>query len=155
MKHLLTDTAALLRILELVHNGLVDNTVMTKRYKLSGAWAFSVLTLTRDLYYRHPDLFVKQSVVDRYIDDLACTFGISRSQLNVVRSHLAVSYTGSDCQLQAAAAKGLVAGGFGIIREDGHRIDGMKDREVGRNQSTICFEAQSCTGNTCSQDWRE
>lgn len=44
MKHLLTDTAVLLRILELVHTGLVDNTVMTKRYKLSGTWAFSVLT---------------------------------------------------------------------------------------------------------------
>ncbi|KAH4155448.1 hypothetical protein HBH43_212630 [Parastagonospora nodorum] len=86
----------LLRILELVHTCLVDNTIMTKR----------------DLYYRHPDLFIKQSVVDRYVDDIACTFGISRSQLNVT-----------------AAAKGLVAGRFGIIREDGHRIDGMKDRE--------------------------
>lgn len=38
------------------------------------------------MYYRHPDLFVKQSVVDRYVDDLACTFGITRSQLNVVRN---------------------------------------------------------------------
>lgn len=38
----------------------------------------------RDIYYRHPDLFVKQTVVDRYVNDLACTFGISRSQLNVV-----------------------------------------------------------------------
>ncbi|KAH7079721.1 meiosis-specific topoisomerase Spo11 [Paraphoma chrysanthemicola] len=57
----------LLRIIELVYTGLLDNTVMTKR----------------DLYYRHPDLFVKQSVVDRYVDDLACTLGVSRSQLNV------------------------------------------------------------------------
>jgi meiotic recombination protein SPO11 len=38
----------------------------------------------RDMFYRHPDLFVKQSVVDRYVDDLACTFGVSRSLLNVV-----------------------------------------------------------------------
>ncbi|KAF2023648.1 DNA topoisomerase IV, alpha subunit [Setomelanomma holmii] len=86
----------LLRILELVHAGLVDNTIMTKR----------------DLYYRHPDLFLKQSVVDRFVDDLACTLGISRSQLNVT-----------------AAAKGLVAGGFTIIRQDGYQTDGMKDRE--------------------------
>ncbi|ENI08117.1 hypothetical protein COCC4DRAFT_117899, partial [Bipolaris maydis ATCC 48331] len=53
----------LLRILELIHGSLLDNTLMTKR----------------DLYYRHPDLFVKQSVVDRYVDDLACTFDITRS----------------------------------------------------------------------------
>ncbi|KAH7071481.1 Spo11/DNA topoisomerase VI subunit A [Paraphoma chrysanthemicola] len=86
----------LLRIIELVYTGLLDNTVMTKR----------------DLYYRHPDLFVKQSVVDRYVDDLACTLGISRSQLNVT-----------------AAAKGLVAGGFVLTRRDGYRIEGMKDRE--------------------------
>ncbi|EUC36914.1 hypothetical protein COCCADRAFT_2054 [Bipolaris zeicola 26-R-13] len=69
----------LLRILELIHGSLLNNTFMTKR----------------DVYYRHPDLFVKQSVVDRYVDDLACTFGITRSQLNVT-----------------AAAKGLVAGNF-------------------------------------------
>ncbi|KAH8731758.1 Spo11/DNA topoisomerase VI subunit A [Phaeosphaeriaceae sp. PMI808] len=86
----------LLRILELVHNGLVDNTISTKR----------------DLFYRHPDLFVKQSVVDRYVDDLACTFGVSRSQLNLT-----------------AAAKGLVAGNFNITRKGGYRIDGLKDQE--------------------------
>jgi meiotic recombination protein SPO11 len=45
----------------------------------------SELTTSRDIYYRHPDLFLKQSVVDRYVDDLACTFGVSRSQLSVVR----------------------------------------------------------------------
>jgi meiotic recombination protein SPO11 len=86
----------LLRILELVHASLVDNTIMTKR----------------DIYYRHPDLFVKQSVVDRYVDDLACTFGVSRVQLNVT-----------------AAAKGLVAGHFNITREDGYQVDGMKDAD--------------------------
>ena len=38
-----------------------------------------------DLYYRHPNLFVKQTVVDRYVDDIACTLGVPRSRLNVVR----------------------------------------------------------------------
>ncbi|KAH6638757.1 Spo11/DNA topoisomerase VI subunit A [Boeremia exigua] len=76
----------LLRIIELVHGGLVDNVIMTKR----------------DIYYRHPDLFLKQAFVDRYVDDLACTLGISRSQLNVT-----------------AAAKGIVAGCFTIQRNDG------------------------------------
>ncbi|KAL5117393.1 endodeoxyribonuclease [Pleosporales sp. CAS-2024a] len=86
----------LLRILEIIHSSLIDGTTLTKR----------------DLYYRHPDLFVKQSVVDRYVDDLACTFGISRSQLNVT-----------------AAAKGLVAGNFSVMRQEGYRIQGLKEKE--------------------------
>ncbi|KAG9193205.1 hypothetical protein G6011_03240 [Alternaria panax] len=86
----------LLRILELIHSCLIADTTMTKR----------------DIYYRHPDLFVKQSVVDRYVDDLACTFSITRSQLNVT-----------------AAAKGLLAGHFRLIRHDGHDIDGMSEKE--------------------------
>ncbi|KAF2179806.1 DNA topoisomerase IV, alpha subunit [Zopfia rhizophila CBS 207.26] len=86
----------LIRILELVHSGLVDNVIMTKR----------------DLYYRHPDLFIKQSVVDRYVDDLACTLGVSRALLNV-----------------SAAAKGLVAGNFTIRRLDGIEVNGLSDKE--------------------------
>ncbi|KAH7396225.1 Spo11/DNA topoisomerase VI subunit A [Pyrenochaeta sp. MPI-SDFR-AT-0127] len=86
----------LLRILELVHGSLIDNTIMTKR----------------DLYYRHAKLFVKQSVVDRYVDDLACTLGVTRSQLNVT-----------------ATAKGLVAGNFNIIQEHGHRVECMKEKD--------------------------
>lgn len=86
----------LLRIIELVHGGLSENTMMTKR----------------DIYYKHPDLFVKQAVVDRYVDDLACTFGIPRSQLNVT-----------------AAAKGLVTGCFTIHRGNGTLVDGQSDKE--------------------------
>jgi hypothetical protein len=56
-----------------LRNGMPQAASMTKE-----------LTTSSDIYYRHPDLFMKQSVVDRYIDDLACTFGVSRSQLNVV-----------------------------------------------------------------------
>ncbi|KAJ4346746.1 endodeoxyribonuclease [Didymosphaeria variabile] len=71
------------RILELIHCCLIDGVVMTKRY---------------NMYYRHPDLFGKQSVVDRYVDDIARTLGVSRSLLNVT-----------------AAAKGLIAGNFSIL----------------------------------------
>lgn len=39
----------------------------------------------REIYYRHPALFANQAVVDRYVDDIAFTFGASRSLLNVVR----------------------------------------------------------------------
>ncbi|OCL06949.1 DNA topoisomerase IV, alpha subunit [Glonium stellatum] len=86
----------LVRILEIIHDALIADVIVTKR----------------DIYYRHPDLFVKQAVVDRYVDDLACTFGVSRTFLNV-----------------SAAAKGLVAGNFTIQRADGSQINGLKDRE--------------------------
>ncbi|KAH7413686.1 Spo11/DNA topoisomerase VI subunit A [Phaeosphaeria sp. MPI-PUGE-AT-0046c] len=55
---------------------------------------------------------MKQTIVDRYVDDLACTLGISRSQLNVT-----------------AAAKGLVAGNFKILRQEGHVVDGLNETE--------------------------
>ncbi|KAK2623907.1 hypothetical protein QTJ16_006541 [Diplocarpon rosae] len=58
---------ALLRILELSHEALITGIVTTKR----------------DIYYRDPKLFMKQAVVDRYVDDIAYTFGVSRDALNV------------------------------------------------------------------------
>jgi len=103
-----------------------------------GPWDFllllkspNLLTTFRDIYYRHPDLFVKQAVVDRYVDDLACTFGVSRTLLNVVCllhlfEYLATVLIG----LKSAAAKGLIAGNFTIQRRDGSQINGLKDREV-------------------------
>lgn len=64
------------------------------------------------MYYRDPALFGTQTHVDRYVDDIAFTFGISRLSLNV-----------------AAAAKGLVAGAFQICRRDGSVIDLATDKE--------------------------
>ncbi|KAL5313601.1 hypothetical protein ACEPPN_018022 [Leptodophora sp. 'Broadleaf-Isolate-01'] len=81
---------ALLRILELSHEALVTGIVTTKR----------------DIYYREPELFMKQEVVDRYVDDIAHTFGVGRDALNIV-----------------AAAKGLVAGSFRLTRRDTSVID--------------------------------
>jgi len=42
------------------------------------------LTEIRDIYYRDPALFSSQRIVDRYVDDIARTFGVPRSMLNVV-----------------------------------------------------------------------
>ncbi|KAI9863699.1 MAG: hypothetical protein M1813_003722 [Trichoglossum hirsutum] len=78
--------AVLVRILQLVHEALISDIITTKR----------------DIYYKDPALFLKQAVVDRYVDDIACTFGVERDCLNVV-----------------AAAKGLVAGALSIRRKDG------------------------------------
>ncbi len=36
------------------------------------------------MYYRDPALFLKQPVVDRYVDDLAYTMEVPRDALNVV-----------------------------------------------------------------------
>ena len=67
---------------------------------------------TRDLYYRDPALFGSQAVVDRYVDNIAYTFSVPRSKLNVT-----------------AAAKGLVAGAFHICRRDGSTTNGIDDRD--------------------------
>lgn len=66
----------------------------------------------RDIYYRDPALFGKQTHVDRYVDDIAYTFGVSRSSLNVT-----------------AAAKGLLAGAITVCRRDGSVLDASTDRE--------------------------
>lgn len=79
----------LLRILELIHEALCNNVVISKR----------------NIYYKDPALFKSQTVVNRYVDILAYTFRVQRADLNVT-----------------AAAKGLVAGGFTLMRPDGTRV---------------------------------
>ncbi|KAI9825724.1 MAG: hypothetical protein M1826_006908 [Phylliscum demangeonii] len=86
----------LVRILELVHEASIKNVVITKR----------------DIFYKDPNLFLKQDVVDRFVDDIACTFGVERAALNVV-----------------AAAKGLVLGPLKITRSNGAILDCGLDAE--------------------------
>ena len=38
----------------------------------------------RRIYYQDPALFKSQNVVDKYVDIFAYTFGVQRSDLNVV-----------------------------------------------------------------------
>jgi hypothetical protein len=59
--------AQILRVMEVVHEHLLKNAVITKR----------------DLYYRDVRLFRNQTVVDRIVDDLAATISVNRSSLNV------------------------------------------------------------------------
>ncbi|EEH42629.2 uncharacterized protein PADG_07449 [Paracoccidioides brasiliensis Pb18] len=68
----------------------------------------------RDIYYLDPVYFGSQSVVDRCIDDLACTIGVDRSALHV-----------------AAAAKGLAVGRFNVTLNDNSTIDADLHAEVG------------------------
>jgi meiotic recombination protein SPO11 len=57
-------------------------------------------------------LFGRQSQVDRYVDNIAYTFGVTRSALHVI-----------------AAAKGLIAGAVSFCRRDGSTVDASSDRE--------------------------
>ncbi|OJJ53966.1 hypothetical protein ASPSYDRAFT_94458 [Aspergillus sydowii CBS 593.65] len=57
----------------------------------------------RDIYYSDPEYFGSQGVVSRFVDDLALTIGVERSDLNV-----------------EAAAKGLVTGYYqSVMARDG------------------------------------
>lgn len=47
----------------------------------------TITNVSRDIYYHDPDLFKQQETVDRYIDDIAHTFQVTRNDLNVVRTH--------------------------------------------------------------------
>ncbi|MCJ1409440.1 hypothetical protein MMC19_003521 [Ptychographa xylographoides] len=85
-----------IRILELIHEALVTNISTTKR----------------NIYYKDPTLFLKQRTVDRYVDDIAFTFGVQRADLNVT-----------------AAAKGLVVGAFTFRGMDGTMVSGSLQTE--------------------------
>jgi len=50
------------------------------------------------MYYRDPELFLKQRIVDRYVDDIAFNLGVKREALNVVSTLLFVRFViRNDC----------------------------------------------------------
>ncbi|KAG5939622.1 hypothetical protein E4U53_007761 [Claviceps sorghi] len=59
--------ARIVLILQLAHDALVSNTVLTKR----------------NIFYQHQDLFETQRVVDQLVDDIAITLNLERSDLNI------------------------------------------------------------------------
>lgn len=75
-------------------------------------WEAPTTDCNRDIYYRDPALFGSQRYVDHYVDDIAYTFDVTRSHLNV-----------------SAAAKGLVAGAIIFLRQDGSKINASVDQE--------------------------
>ncbi|TGZ85110.1 DNA topoisomerase IV, alpha subunit [Ascodesmis nigricans] len=81
--------ASILKIMDIIHDCITTGTTITKR----------------DVYYRHVSLFKSQSSVDRLVDDLAATFGVSRSCLHVV-----------------GASKGMVYGAMTIRMRDGTSV---------------------------------
>ncbi|ETW81048.1 hypothetical protein HETIRDRAFT_319856, partial [Heterobasidion irregulare TC 32-1] len=88
--------AQLFRIVDLAHQAVVDGIPTTKR----------------DMYYKDVPLFKSQSVVDRFIDDIAATIGVGRADLNV-----------------RASSKGLVCGSGLCIQLVGDEILRATDSE--------------------------
>lgn len=69
-----------------------------------------MLTGPSHIFYQNPEIFDSQAQVDRLVDDLAVTMGVTRDGLNIV------SYTSQLPDLhrslidQVATAKGMVSG---------------------------------------------
>lgn len=61
-------TSRILRATELIHENVSKDTISSKR----------------DMYYRDVMAFGRQTAVDEIVEDLACTFEVPRSSLNVV-----------------------------------------------------------------------
>jgi hypothetical protein len=96
-------SACLAQILSEVHKAITQGITVTKR----------------DIYYRDPSLFRNQETVDRYVDDIAHTCGVTRRDLNIV------SLTGTSADMavsltlgQIASPKGLVAGRMSLPAND-------------------------------------
>ncbi|KAG5513733.1 hypothetical protein PMAC_000771 [Pneumocystis sp. 'macacae'] len=87
----------LVRVLDLIHEALVSNTPVTKR----------------NIFYRDVNLFKEQKIVDNLIEDIAFTFKVRRSALNVL-----------------ATARGLVCGYIKIKRKNFDEINCLQDSEV-------------------------
>ena len=85
-----------LRILEMIHEALVKDSAITKR----------------DIFYRDPNLFTKQEIVDRYVDDVAFALGVPRCSLNVT-----------------STAKGLITGAIAFHKDDGTVVDARSEPE--------------------------
>ena len=95
---LIANLAVLIRILDLIHEALCDNVIVSKRCDSDSLGApiwfkhGSGLTFhRRNIYYKDPALFRSQSTVDIYVDKIAYTFGVSRLALNVVSAYLWLS----------------------------------------------------------------
>ncbi len=86
---LIKTLAVLIRILDLMHEALIDNVIVSKRcvstiWNPSTSIRISLTLQCRNIYYKDPALFKTQFTVDYYVDIIAHTFGVSRLALNVV-----------------------------------------------------------------------
>lgn len=58
--------------------------MLSKRYQFLACCKFETNVNDSDLYYRDPSLFGSQATVDRYVDTIAASLGVTRADLSVV-----------------------------------------------------------------------
>lgn len=89
--------ARIVLILQLAHDALVSDIVLTKRFVRRTAKFYSlsrkadigyIPPFISSIFYQHQDLFESQTVVDKLVDDIAITLGLDRSDLNIVSTHV-------------------------------------------------------------------
>jgi hypothetical protein len=84
-----------MRILDLVSDQLVSKEIATKRFGSPGlsskkllivrlGRSCSLASISRDLFYKDPELFRKQTTVDKAVEVIANHFCVPRHNLNVV-----------------------------------------------------------------------
>ena len=88
---------------------------------------------SRDIYYRDPELFIKQAVVDRCVDDLAYTLGVERDALNVVCCYpkLGITKVVSPVSLGCCCQRSGCSDTFKLTRNDDSNVDYAAEPEVG------------------------
>ncbi|KAL8950224.1 MAG: hypothetical protein Q9222_003731 [Ikaeria aurantiellina] len=107
MSMLICSPAVVLRILELIHEALVNDIIVSKR----------------NIYYQDVELFKSQKVVDRYVEILSYTFVSVPAVGSKFFSHAYI-------QTKTAAAKGLVAGSFITTYHDGSTSSSTGDQDA-------------------------
>ncbi|GAA5850652.1 hypothetical protein JCM8547_001945 [Rhodosporidiobolus lusitaniae] len=106
------ELAYLLKVIELILEGLDKRVVSTKR----------------DLYYRDVALFAKQATVDALVEDIAATLQIRRSDLNVVAAAKGL-FAGS-LKLFTTDGKELEGQSLGTLIPPGQAIERIETDEV-------------------------
>lgn len=98
--------AAILKVLDVVYEGLVMGITATKR----------------DIYYKHARLFKSQAVVDRIVDDLAATWHVDRSVLRVVAGVKGLAAGGLTIHLNTGGAIDCLHSSTGVLLPQRHDI---------------------------------
>ncbi|KAG6037957.1 hypothetical protein E4U41_004619 [Claviceps citrina] len=101
--------ARIVFILQLAHDALVSNTVLTKR----------------SIFYQHQDLFETQKVVDQLVDDIAITLSLDRSDLNIVASAKGIVAGPLRIQFLDGREQDASSGGTGIVIPPAASIAGI------------------------------
>ncbi|KAK9449665.1 Spo11/DNA topoisomerase VI subunit A [Limtongia smithiae] len=130
--------AALLNIITIIIAALEDNAgTMTKR----------------DLYYRNSALFGNQTVVDRIIDDLACTLDVERSALGIVAAQKGLFCASPGCGLRIVSTDGRVKS----VDDDGVQLipamDAIVRIESRRTDYVLVIEKEAVFKSLCDSEF--